>query len=134
MVSRMCSTLVAVRVTVAYAVTLLLVATILLVLGPRVQDRVVSHLSTNPHNLAHGHLGSAFVTADGQVYGLLPGLVCLLALAELLWRSGRLVLAFGLGHIGATPAGVVGGVLAVGRGGGNRCGAPAHSRWRMGGS
>jgi hypothetical protein len=33
-----------------------------------------------------------------------------------------------------TPAGVVGGVLAVGRGGGNRCGAPAHSRWRMGGS
>jgi multisubunit Na+/H+ antiporter MnhF subunit len=138
MVSRMCSSLVAVRVTVAYAVTLLLVATILLVLGPRVQDRVVSHLSTNLHNLAHGHLGtllgSAFVTADGQVYGLLPGLVCLLALAELLWRSGRLVLAFGLGHIGATPAGVVGGVLAVGRGGGNRCGAPAHSRWRMGGS
>src|SRR6478672_5810806 len=106
MVSRMCSSLVAVRVTVAYAVTLLLVATTLLVLGPRVQDRVVSHLSTNLHNLAHGHLGtlvgSAFVTADGQVYVLLPGLVCLLALAELLWRSGRLVLAFALGHIGAT--------------------------------
>jgi hypothetical protein len=36
MVSRMCSSLVAVRVTVAYAVTLLLVATTLLVLGHRV--------------------------------------------------------------------------------------------------
>ena len=113
----MCSSLVAVRVTVAYAVTLLLVATTLLVLGPRVQDRVVSHLSTNLHNLAHGHLGtllgSAFVTADGQVYVLLPGLVCLLALAELLWRSGRLVLAFALGHIGATLIVAVGLAAAI---------------------
>jgi hypothetical protein len=113
----MCSSLVAVRVTVAYAVTLLLVATTLLVLGPRVQDRVVSHLSTNLHNLAHGHLGtllgSAFVTADGQVYVLLPGLVCLLALAELLWRSGRLVLAFALGHIGATLTVAVGLAAAI---------------------
>jgi hypothetical protein len=32
----------------------------------------------------------------------LPGLVCLLALGELLWRSGRLVVAFAVGHIGAT--------------------------------
>ena len=38
----------------AYAVLLVLVATTLLALGPRVQDRVVSHLSTNLHNLAHG--------------------------------------------------------------------------------
>jgi hypothetical protein len=117
MVSRICSSLVAVRVTAAYAVTLLLVATTLLVLGPRVQDRVVSHLSTNLHNLAHGHLGtllgSAFVTADGQVYVLLPGLVCLLALAELLWRSGRLVLAFALGHIGATLIVAVGLAAAI---------------------
>ena len=61
----------------AYAVLLVLVATTLLVLGPRVQDRVVSHLSTNLDNLAHGHLGtllgSAFVTADGPIYLWLPG-------------------------------------------------------------
>jgi len=69
--------LVAVRVTVAYAVTLLLVATTLLVLGPRVQDRVVSHLSTNLHNLAHGHLGtlvgSAFVTRRRSGLRLVAG-------------------------------------------------------------
>jgi hypothetical protein len=106
MVSRIFSRLVPVRVTMAYAVMLVLVTTTLLALGPRVQDDVVSHMSTNLHNLAQGHLGtlvgSAFVTGDGQAYLVLPGLVCLLALAELLWRSRRLVLAFALGHIGAT--------------------------------
>ena len=43
-----------------------------------------------------------FVTSGGFIYVWLPGLVCLLALAELFWRSGRLILAFGLGHVGAT--------------------------------
>jgi hypothetical protein len=94
--SRMLSTLVPVRVTVAYAATLFVVASVLLALGPRVQDVVIGQLSTNLHNLAHGHLGtlfaSAFVTAEGQTYLLLPGLICLMALAELLWRSGRLPL------------------------------------------
>jgi hypothetical protein len=105
-VSRMFSSLVSVRVTVAYAAALFVVASVLLALGPRVQDRVVGQLSTNLHNLAHGHLGtllgSAFITSEGQTYLLLPGLVCLLALAELLWRSRRLIQAFALGHIGAT--------------------------------
>jgi hypothetical protein len=32
----------------------------------------------------------------------LPGLVCLLAVAELIYRSGLLVVAFATGHIGAT--------------------------------
>nr|MDT0524345.1 hypothetical protein [Streptomyces sp. DSM 41633] len=47
-------------------------------------------------------MGSAFVTAEGYTYLLLPGLVCLLALAELLWCSRRLIQAFALGHVGAT--------------------------------
>ena len=94
------------RVTVIYATALFVIATTLMALGPRVQDRVVGQLSTNLHNLGHGHfgtlLGSAFVTAEGQTYLLLPGLVCLLGLAELLWCSRRLMQAFALGHIGAT--------------------------------
>jgi hypothetical protein len=117
MVSRFLSRLVPVRVTVAYAATLLMVATTLLALGPRAQDRAVGHLSTNLHNLAHGHigtlLGSAFVTADGSVYLMLPGLVCLLALAELLWCGRRLVQAFVLGHIGATLIVAVGLAAAI---------------------
>ena len=75
-------------------------------LGPQSHDRVVRHASTNLHNLSHGHvgtlLGSAFVVDAGPIYVWLPGLVCLLALAELLWGSGRLVVAFGVGHVGAT--------------------------------
>ncbi len=43
----------------------------------------------------------------------LPGLMCLLALAELLWRSGRLVVAFAVGHIGATLLVAVGLTAAV---------------------
>jgi hypothetical protein len=113
----MFSSLVPVRVTVAYAVLLVIVATTLLALGPRVQDRVVSHMSTNLHNLAHGHLGtllgSAFVTAGDQIYVWLPGLVCLLGLAELCWRGGRLVLVFALGHVGATLIVAVGLAAAI---------------------
>lgn len=117
MVSRLFSRLIPVRVTVAYAATLFLVATTLLALGPRAQDRAVGYLSTNLHNLAHGHigtlLGSAFVADQGQVYLLLPGLVCLLALAELLWCSRRLVQAFVLGHVGATLIVAVGLAAAI---------------------
>jgi hypothetical protein len=106
MVSQMLSYLRPVRVTVAYAVLLVVVALAQLALGPRVHNAVVSHMSTNLHNLSRGHLGtlvgSAFVTDDGYIYVLLPGLVCLLALGELVWRSGHLVLAFALGHVGAT--------------------------------
>ena len=67
---------------------------------------MIRHASTNLHNLSHGHLGtllgSAFVVDAGPIYDWLPGLVCLLALAELLWRSARLVVAFAVGHVGAT--------------------------------
>jgi hypothetical protein len=106
MVSQMLSYLRPVRVTVAYAVLLVVVALTQLALGPRVHNAVVSDMSTNLHNLSRGHLGtlvgSAFVTDGGGIFVLLPGLVCLLALGELVWRGGHLVLAFALGHIGAT--------------------------------
>ena len=73
-------------------------------------------MSTNLHNLAHGHLstlvGSAFVEG-GAVYAWLPGLVCLLALGELIWRSKGLLIAFTVGHIGATLLVAVGLIAAV---------------------
>jgi hypothetical protein len=103
---RMLAPLARVRVTVVYAVIVTCVTVALYALGPQVQDRVVRHVSTNLHNLSHGRfgtlLGSAFVIDDGPIYVWLPGLVCLLALAELTYRSGRLVVAFAAGHIGAT--------------------------------
>jgi hypothetical protein len=95
-----------VRATVAYAVIVTCVTTALLWLGPQAQDRVIRHASTNLHNLSHGRigtlLGSAFVVDAGPIYLWLPGLVCLMAVAELLWGSARLVVAFAIGHIGAT--------------------------------
>jgi hypothetical protein len=47
-------------------------------------------------------VGSAFVDDSDAIYVWLPGLVCLLALGELIWRSRGLVVAFAVGHIGAT--------------------------------
>ena len=117
MLSRVLSRLSLVRVTVGYSAMLVAIATTLLVLGPRVEDAVVSHMSTNLHNLARGHfatlIGSIFVTSNGFIYVWLPGLICLLALAELFWRSGRLILAFGLGHVGATLIVAVGLTAAI---------------------
>jgi hypothetical protein len=106
-----------IRVTVAYAVILTGVSSVLVALGPRVQNRVISHASTNLHNLSHGHLGtlfvSAFVIEAGPIYVWLPGLMCLMALAELMWRSRGLVVAFAIGHIGATLLVAVGLTAAV---------------------
>ncbi len=106
MVTRALSTLLRLRVTFSYSVLLLTVATTLLMLGPSAQEQVVSRMSTNLHNLGQGRLGtligSAFVTETGPIWIWLPGLVCLLAIAELLWRSGRVLITFALGHIGAT--------------------------------
>ena len=109
-----------VRVTVGYAAMLVGVAASLLILGPRVEGAVISHMSTNLHNLARGQfatlIGSVFVTSSGFIYVWLPGLICLLALAELFWRSGRLILTFTLGHVGATltVAGVVAAAIRFG--------------------
>ncbi len=106
-----------IRITVAYAVILTGVTTALVLLGPRVQGRVISHASTNLHNLSHGRVGTLFVSAfvidAGPIYVWLPGLMCVLAVAELLWRSRRLVVAFAVGHIGATLLVAVGLTAAV---------------------
>ncbi len=120
MVFGVLASLARVRVTAAYAVIVTCVTTALLELGPEVQDRVIRHASTNLHNLSHGHigtlLGSAFVVDAGPIYVWLPWLVCLLGLAELLWGSVRLVVAFVIGHVGATLLVAVGLTAAVGLG------------------
>ncbi|CAN5655407.1 hypothetical protein BH09ACT7_BH09ACT7_48790 [soil metagenome] len=95
-----------VRVTVIYAGALVAVTVVLLGLGPDLQGQVIRRASTNLHNLGHGHvgtlLGSAFVVDAGPIYVWLPGLVCLLAVCETIFCSTRLILAFAVGHIGAT--------------------------------
>jgi hypothetical protein len=106
-----------VRVTVAYAAILVAVSVVLLILGPYVQDRVLRHASTNLHNLAHGHfgtlLGSAFVVEAGPMWVWLPGMICLLAVCETLFGSVRLIVAFAVGHIGATLLVAAGLAVAV---------------------
>ena len=106
MLPRLLAPLARVRVTVTYAVIVTSVTAALYALGPQVQERVIRHVSTNLHNLRHGHfgtlLGSAFVIDAGPIYVWLPGLVCLLAVAELTFRSGLLAATFAAGHIGAT--------------------------------
>jgi hypothetical protein len=102
--------------TTVYAATLVAVGVIVWGLGPRVQQSLVDRMSTNLHNLTAGHLGtlvgSAFITDDGMGWWL-PGLVCLLASAELIWRSRRLVHIFVLGHVGATLIVAVGLAFAI---------------------
>jgi hypothetical protein len=117
MISGMLSRLARVRITLSYAAALVAVSTALLILGPRVQHQVILHVSTNLHNLARWKIGtlfgSAFVIDACPMYIWLPGLVCLLALAELFWHGGRLTLAFLLGHVGATLVVAVGLIAAV---------------------
>ncbi len=105
------------RVTAAYAVILLAVSVTLTALGPHARSVAVSQMSTNVHNLAHGHwatlVGSAFVNDGDDPCFWLPGLVCLLALGELMWRSWGLLITFAVGHIGATMIVAAGLVAAV---------------------
>ncbi|OBB99990.1 rhomboid-like protein [Mycobacterium sp. 852002-40037_SCH5390672] len=100
------SRLARVQFTVGYAALLLAISCAILALGPHAHDVIVQRASTNVHNLAHGHLGtllgSALVVDAGPLYFWLPFLTCLLALAELHLRTIRLVVAFVVGHIGAT--------------------------------
>ena len=109
-----------VRFTLGYSATLTVVAAALLALGPRVRDQVVWRASTNLHNLGEGHLGtligSAFVTDRGPIYVWLPGLFAILGLAELLWRSRRMAVAFVVGHVGATLLVAAGLTAALGAG------------------
>lgn len=106
-----------VRITATYAVILAAVSLGLNALGPHARDVVVSRMSTNLHNLAHGRLttlvGSAFVDEGGEICACLPALACLLALGELIWRGRGLIIAFAVGHIGATLIVAVGLVAAL---------------------
>ncbi|OBH02563.1 MULTISPECIES: rhomboid-like protein [unclassified Mycobacterium] len=106
-----------VRITAAYAILLAAISVVLNALGPHAREVAVSRMSTNLHNLAHGHLstlvGSAFVEDGGEICLWLPWLVCLLALGELIWRGKGLVVAFAVGHVGATLLVAVGLVVAL---------------------
>ena len=106
-----------VPVTVVYAALLVVVTVTLAALGPAVHDRVVGYASTNLHNLGAGRIDTLFASAliadDGRFFLWLPGLICLLAVAELLWRSRRLLAVFLVGHIGTTLVVAAGLVAAV---------------------
>jgi hypothetical protein len=108
-----------VPVTAVYTAVLVAVGITLTALGPGAHDAVVTRMSTNLHNLAHGQLGSlvgsAFVTDGGDIYTYtwLPGLMCLLVLGELIWRSWRLVITLTVAHIGATLLVAAGLVVAI---------------------
>lgn len=95
-----------VRFTVGYMAVVAAVSFAILVLGPHARDVVIQHASTNLHNLAHWHvgtlLGSAFVVDAGPIYFWMPFLTCLLVIAELQLHTIRLMVAFLVGHIGAT--------------------------------
>lgn len=95
-----------VRFTVGYVAALFAVSTTMLMLSPQAHDSVIRHASTNLHNLSHGRIGtlvgSAFVVEAGPLWFWLPFLTCLLVLAELHLRTIRLLVAFMVGHIGAT--------------------------------
>jgi hypothetical protein len=58
-------------------------------------------------------LGSAFVTGAGFDWTWIPPFVCLLAAAELVFGSGRLIIIFLAGHVGATLLIAVGLLIAV---------------------
>ncbi|MDT5349405.1 MAG: hypothetical protein QOH91_2692 [Mycobacterium sp.] len=106
MIYRILSGLARVRFTVGYMAALVAVSTIFLMVSPQTHDRIIQRASTNLHNLSHGRLGtlldSAFVVEAGPLYFWMPFLACLLALAELHLHSIRLMVAFVVGHIGAT--------------------------------
>jgi len=106
MIGGIFSRLARVQFTVGYVAVLLAISCVILALGPHAHDVLVERASTNLHNLARGHLGtllgSALVVDAGPLYFWVPFLTCLLALAELHLRTIRLVVAFLVGHIGAT--------------------------------
>jgi hypothetical protein len=95
-----------VRVTASYAAIVSTITVVMVRMDPAAQNALIRHASTNLHNLGRGRLGtligSAFVVDAGPIYLWLPGLICLLLSAELLWGGGRLVVTFVTGHIGAT--------------------------------
>ena len=111
------SRLARVQFTVGYVAVLLAVSCAILMLDPQTRDLVIQDASTNLHNLAHGHIGtlldSAVVVDAGPLYFWLPFLTCLLVLAELQLHTVRLIVAFLVGHIGATLVVAARGVFSI---------------------
>lgn len=106
-----------VPVTVGYVAILLALGTTLSNQSELRQSTILLRLSTNLHNLLHGHigtlLGSAFVTGDSSALGIVPLLACLLALAEMRFGSLRMLATFLAGHVGATLIVAAGLFIAV---------------------
>lgn len=106
MITAILSRLGRLKVTCAFAAALAAVAFALLHFGSKVEANVIRRASTNLHNLGQGRIGtlisSAFVNPVDSIQIWLPGVVAVLALGELLWHSRRLLVAFAVGHIGAT--------------------------------
>lgn len=116
MITAILSRLGRLKVTVAFGAALAAVAFALLHFGSKVEAQVIRNTSTNLHNLGQGRIGtlisSAFVNPVDSIQIWLPGVVAVLALGELLWHSRRLLVAFAVGHIGATLL-VAGGLAAA---------------------
>lgn len=106
-----------VRVTLCYAAAVAAVTAVMVDMTPGAQAAVIRHVSTNLHNLSHGRIGtlvgSAFVVDAGPWYLWLPGLICLLAVAELAWGSWPLMIVSVLGHAGASLLVAAGLAVAV---------------------
>ncbi|MEW5812010.1 MAG: rhomboid-like protein [Actinomycetota bacterium] len=105
------------RFTLSYAVVVSTITAAMVRMDPAMHDALIRHASTNLHNLSRGRFGtlisSAFVVDAGPIYLWLPGLVCLLLVAELTLGGGRTALTFATGHIGATLLVAAGLVAAV---------------------
>ena len=108
-----------VRVTMGYLAALSSVSAVFLLFGPQVHQHLSRDTSTHLYSLAGGYLGTlwrgAFLIGDGPPYFWLPCLACLLALAELHFRSLRLTVVFAVGHVGSTLLVAAGLAAAVGR-------------------
>lgn len=108
-----------VPVTTSYVVLLLTFGAALGAMSQSVQSQVLFHLSTNLHNLLHGHfatlISSAFVTG-APVWTIVPLLGCVLGFAEIRFGSRRLIEAFLAGHVGATVIVAIGLYVAVNAG------------------
>ncbi len=101
--------------TVTYTLALTVGSELVERLDPDLRDVVLRVVSTNLHNLSNGHVETLLVSAVVQAEPGLPGLVptvLALATAELLLGSGRTLIVFVTGHVGASL--VVAGLLAVG--------------------
>ncbi|TRW83353.1 hypothetical protein FK535_11935 [Mycolicibacterium sp. 018/SC-01/001] len=103
--------------TLIYAVLVSAVTAAMVRMDPAMHDALIRHASTNLHNLSRGRFGtlvsSAFVVDAGPIWLWLPGLICLLLVAELTLGGSRTALMFATGHVGATLLVAVGLVAAV---------------------